>query len=184
MAKKLYIIPGHGAGDSGACGGGRTEADLVRRFAARCKAWGGRNVKRAPYKKNAYACGLITKLRLKASGWRVDEHHMDSASASAKGGHVIKDSRAKATESDKAVASLLKKKLPGRASLIVMRDDLANPKRAYAKGYEYALIEWGFITNKHDREYFIDHMDELAKEYLKARGITPLDKPKKVRCPW
>lgn len=184
MAKKVYIIPGHGAGDSGACGGGKTEADLVRKFAARCKAWGGSKVKRAPYKKNAYESNSISKLLLSKAGWRIDEFHMDSASASAKGGHIIKDSRAKVTESDKALAKAVSESFPGRASSIVRRDDLANPKRAYAKGYEYALVEWGFISNKRDREYFVEHMDDLAKDYLRARGITPRKKPLKVRCPW
>ena len=46
------------------------------------------------------------------------------------------------------------------------------------------LVECGFISNKHDREWVADHMDELAKAILKANGITPRDKPKKVRCPW
>ena len=181
MAKKLFIIPGHGAGDCGAVGGGRTEADLVRKLAARVKAWGGTNVKRAGYRRNYYADNGISRLRLGTGKWRIVELHMDSAGESAKGAHVI---QYKTTDAGKKTAGAVAKLLPGRSKSLVIRDDLANPKRAAAKGYEYMLVECGFISNKHDREWVIDHMDELAKAILKANGIEPREKPKKVRCPW
>ena len=181
MSKKLFVIPGHGAGDSGACGGGLTEADMVRRLAARMKAWGGSKVKRGSYKRNYYADGGINRLRLSSKAWAIVELHMDSAGASAKGGHVI---QYKATSAGAKTASAVSKLLPGRAKAHVIRGDLANPKRAAAKGYDYMLVECGFISNKHDREWVADHMDELAKAILKANGITPREKPKKVRCPW
>ena len=62
MSKKLFVIPGHGAGDSGAVGGGRTEAVEVRQLAARMKAWGGSKVKRGGYRRNYYADGGINRL--------------------------------------------------------------------------------------------------------------------------
>lgn len=181
MSKKLYIIPGHGAGDPGACAGGYQEADLVRQLAARLKAWGGAKVVRAPYKRDFYADAGITRMVRSTKKWLIVELHMDSASSSAKGAHVI---QYKQTSAGKATAKAVAEMLPGRANSLVIRSDLANPKRAAAKGYEYMLVECGFITNSHDRKWVIANMDELAKAILKANGITPRKTPLKVKCPW
>ena len=181
MTKKLYIIPGHGAGDPGACAGGEKEADLVRQLAARLKAWGGSKVVRAPYKRNFYEDGGISRMIRSTKKWLIVELHMDSASASAKGAHVV---QYKQTAAGKATAKAVAELLPGRADSLVIRSDLANPKRAAAKGYEYMLVECGFITNSHDRKWVIANMDELAKAILKVNGITPRKTPLKVKCPW
>lgn len=182
MPKKLLIIPGHGAGDSGACAAGKQEAVLVRQLAARCKAWGGSKVKRTAYKRNYYADKGINNLGYSTKKWRIVELHMDSAGATAKGAHIIV--RDKADTCDKALAQALSKMLPGRAETIVYRSDLGNANRAHAKGYDYALAEIGFISNKHDREYVEAHMDDIAKAILQAHGIVPRSKPINVKCPW
>ena len=41
---KLFLIAGHGEGDSGAVGGGYTEAERVRALAAKIKELGGEAV--------------------------------------------------------------------------------------------------------------------------------------------
>lgn len=181
MTKKLYIIPGHGAGDPGACAGGYQEADLVRQLAARLKAWGGAKVVRAPYKRDFYADRGIESMVRSSKKWLIAELHMDSASATAKGAHVV---QYKQTSAGKATAKAVAELLPGRADSLVIRSDLQNPKLAAAKGYEYMLIECGFISNAHDRKWVIANMDELAKAILKANGIEPRKTPLKVRCPW
>lgn len=181
MPKKLLIIPGHGAGDSGACAAGKREDLLVRQLAARIKAWGGSKVKRTAYKRNFYADKGINSMTYSTKKWLIVELHMDSASASAKGAHVV---QYKQTAAGKATAKAVAELLPGRADSLVIRSDLANPKRAAAKGYEYMLVECGFITNSHDRKWVIANMDELAKAILKANGITPRKTPLKVKCPW
>lgn len=181
MSKKVLVIPGHGAGDSGACGGGKTEAAMVRQLASRMKAWGGGKVRRGGYKRNYYADGGINRLKLSSSKWMIVELHMDSAGATAKGAHAI---QYEATPAGKAVAKAVAKLLPGRSSAHVVRSDLANPKRAAARGYEYVLVENGFVTNSHDRKWVEANMDELAKAILRACGVEPREKPRKVRCPW
>lgn len=182
MPKKLLIIPGHGAGDPGACAAGKQEDLLVRQLAARLKAWGGSKVKRTAYKRNFYADKGINSLGYSTKKWRIVELHMDSASSTAKGAHIIV--RDKPDTCDKALAAALHKMLPGRADTIVQRDNLGNANRAHAKGYDYSLAEVGFITNRHDREYVEAHMDDIAKAILQAHGITPRKTPLKVRCPW
>lgn len=184
MSKKLLIIPGHGAGDSGACADGKQEAILVRQLAARIKAWGGTKVKRTAYKRNYYADKGINSLKLSTKNWRIVELHMDSAAATAKGAHIIINSKVSADTCNKALAQALAKMLPGRSETIVKRSDLGNANRAYAKGYDYSLAEVGFISNKHDREYFEAHMDDIAKAILQAHGIVPRTKALKVKCPW
>ena len=61
--------------------------------------------------------------------------------------------------------------LPGRAQTIVKRNDLANPKRAAAKGYPYRLLECGFISNTQDVKIFNEKTDEIAKGILNVFGI-------------
>ena len=85
---KLYIICGHGAGDPGAVGNGYQEAERVRALAARMKALGGADVEVLDTSRNWYADGGVNSLTV-PSGAPVLELHMDSATASARGGHVV-----------------------------------------------------------------------------------------------
>ena len=85
---KLFIIAGHGAGDSGAVGHGYTEAERVRALASRIAALGGSNVTVGDMSRNWYRDGGITRLNV-SKNYQILELHMDSASPSARGGHVI-----------------------------------------------------------------------------------------------
>lgn len=171
MAANVFVIAGHGAGDPGACSDGYSEADLVRQLAARIKARGGDKVQVGDTSVNWYASNYIRR-GMCPSGIPVIELHMDSASPSAKGGHVIIKAGLTADKYDTALANFIGSFMPGRARTLVGRSDLANPNRAYIKGVNYRLMECGFITNDDDRNKFIDHMDELADGILSAFGIT------------
>ena len=142
----LFIIAGHGAGDPGATGNGYTEAERVRALAARIGALGGSNVTIADTSRNWYADNGISKLSI-PKDYQIIELHMDSASASARGGHVIINGKYKADQYDNALAKMISAIFPGRSQIVVGRTDLANPKRAAAKGYPYRLMECGFITS-------------------------------------
>lgn len=168
---KLFVIAGHGAGDSGACSGGYSEADLVRRLASRLKALGGSEVQVGDTNVNWYASNYISKGHC-PKGVPVIELHMDSASASARGGHVIIKKGYSADAYDNALASFIGSFFPGRSNKIVGRSDLANPNRAAKMGVNYRLVECGFISNSGDRNKFINQMDDLARGILKAFGIT------------
>ena len=84
----VFAIPGHGAGDPGACAFGYSEAERVRALATRMKEIGGSGVELADFSRNYYADGGVSSLGI-PSDWRVVELHMDSAGAGACGGHVI-----------------------------------------------------------------------------------------------
>lgn len=168
---KLYVIAGHGAGDPGAVGNGYTEAERVRALANAIKARGGDSVVLLDTSRNWYADKGINSLSI-AKGDALVELHMDSATASAKGGHVIiKAGIGGADSYDSALADRIAAIFPGRAQKIVERSDLANPNRAYARGINYRLVENGFITNSGDVNTFNSRINDIADAYLAAFGI-------------
>ena len=166
----LLVIAGHGAGDSGAVGHGYTEAERVRYLASRLAVLGGNNVTIADTNRNWYADKGISSLNIPKS-YEILELHMDSASASAKGGHVIIKQGYNPDQYDKALANFIGSFFPGRANTIVGRAKLANANRSAAKGYSYRLLENGFISNKDDLTKFNNQIDELARGILSAFGI-------------
>lgn len=169
----LFIIAGHGAGDCGAVGYGYTEAERVRYLAARLAALGGSNVTVADTNRNWYADNGIMSLNI-PKDYQILELHMDSASASANGGHVIIKEGYNPDQYDTAISNFIGKFFPGRANKIVGRNDLANVNRAAYKGYSYRLLENGFITNRGDLDKFNGKTDELARGILNAFGISAL----------
>lgn len=167
----IFIIAGHGDGDPGASGNGYKEYERVRALAKKIKAYGGDNVTVGDTSRDWYKDNLISSLNI-SKDWQIVELHMDGASASsARGGHVIINSGYDPDKYDKALAEFISGILPGRASIIVKRSDLANPKRAAAKGYPYRLLECGFITNAQDVKIFNGQMDDIAKGILSVFGI-------------
>lgn len=167
----IFIIAGHGDGDPGASGNGYKEYERVRALAKKIKAYGGNNVTVGDASRDWYKDNLISSLNI-SKDWQIVELHMDGASASsARGGHVIINSGYDPDKYDKALAEFISGILPGRASTIAKRSDLANPKRAAAKGYPYRLLECGFITNAQDVKIFNGQMDDLAKGILSVFGI-------------
>lgn len=179
---KVYVICGHGAGDSGACGNGFKEAEQVRKLGKRIKALGGNNVILGNVSRNFYKDDGISKLTI-SKEYKIIELHMDSStSASAKGAHVIIKEGYSADQYDIALANFLCDMFPGRSKKIDGRDNLANVNRAARKGYNYRLVECGFISNADDAKRFNENIDNIAKGILTCFGIkfgesTPDTKP-------
>ena len=167
---KLFVICGHGAGDPGACGNGYQEAERVRALGKRIKELGGNNVMLGDVNRNYYADNGISSLTI-SKDYQIVELHMDSASATARGAHVIIKGGLNPDKYDIALAKFVSGMFPGRSITISKRGDLANPARAYAKGYAYRLIECGFISNAEDVKVFNSGIDKLAKGILKCFGI-------------
>ncbi len=167
----LYLIAGHGDGDPGACANGYAEADLVRRLCERIKALGGDAVAYLDPSKDWYRAGGISTYPF-PSGAQVIECHLDSASASARGGHVIVKAGGGTDSYDEALASAVAAMFPGRSSKIVERGDLANVNRAAARGdISYRLCEFCFISNPDDVAKFVGDLDTVARMVLGAFGI-------------
>ena len=171
---RLYVIAGHGAGDPGACGNGYTEAERVRALAAAIKRRGGDSVVLLDTSRNWYADKGINQLSVPKGDCLV-ELHMDSATPSARGGHVIiKAGIGGPDQWDRALSERVSAIFPGRAKTIVESSDLANPNRAYKRGINYRLVENGFITNSGDVSTFNSRLGELADAYLAAFGVNEL----------
>ena len=169
---RIFLIAGHGAGDSGAVGNGYTEAERVRALASRIKALGGDNVMLGDTSRNWYEDEGINRLNI-SKDYQIIELHMDSGVSSAKGGHVIIQSGiGGADQYDNALANFIAKTFPGRASKLVERNDLANPSLAAEKGYGYRLVEFGFISNSCDVKIFNEKMEEIATGVLNCFGIA------------
>lgn len=169
---KLFVICGHGAGDSGACGNGYCEAERVRALGQRIKDLGGDNVILGDMSRDYYADNGITYLDLE-QGTEIIELHMDGATSSARGGHVILLEGIGADSYDNALAAFISSILPGRSNPLQFRNDLANPHRAYSRGYSYRLLECGFITSPEDVEIFNNNIDNIATGILACFGISP-----------
>lgn len=181
MSKKLYVICGHGNGDSGAVGGGKTEADLVRKLAKKMAA-ANPNVVVLDTSRNWYADkGVNSALKKKVGSNPVIELHLDFAAASARGGHVEIDSDLKADGYDKALGNYIAKQFPGRADKIRKVPKLGNLNRAQAAGINYRLLEVCFISNAADRKKLCDNMASIAKGIVGCFGLgssKPAEAPK------
>lgn len=167
---RLFVIPGHGAGDPGACGNGYSEAERVRALATRIKALGGDKVELADFGRNYYADGGINSMSV-TDDTCVLELHMDSGPSSARGGHVIIKEGFEPDAYDRAIEAFITDIFPGRSVTMSLRGDLANPNRAAARGINYRLVENGFISNAQDVATFNARIDDIAKGYLMAFGI-------------
>ena len=169
---KLLVICGHGAGDSGAIAYGYTEAERVRVLGQRIKDLGGDNVILGDMSRDYYADNGISYLDLPLDT-QIIELHMDGAGSTARGGHVIVYSGVEADSYDYALAAFISNILAGRANPLQYRNDLANPYRAYVKGYGYRLLECGFITSEEDLAIFNANIDTIARGVLACFGIAP-----------
>ena len=174
---RLYVIAGHGQGDPGACANGCSEAERVRALANRLVELGGGEVGCYDQSKDLYQQGGPLDLGV---GKDVPclELHMDSAGASARGGHVIVKDGLSPDAYDSALASFVAGFFPGRAQSIVGRNDLQNVNVAAQVGQNYRLLECCFVTNQDDVERFNSRTDEFARGILACFGIeTEEDMP-------
>lgn len=168
---KIFYIAGHGAGDKGACGNGFQEQERVRTLGKRLKELGGDNVLLSDFNRNYYRDNGISKLTLNTKEYAILEGHMNWGAAGARGANVHINGAFSADKYDKYLADHLAEMFPGRADKIVKRNDLANPKRAAAKGYNYRLVEFGFISDLGDVNTFKHRMDDICKIILAAFGL-------------
>lgn len=168
---KLFVICGHGAGDPGAVGNGYKEADLVRKLGKRIKELGGSKVILADVNRNYYADDGISRMSYAADAIWIVELHMDSANADAQGAHVEIKKGFEADTYDTKIANYMANLMPGRSEKIKYRSDLGNMNAAAARGYNYRLVEHGFISDKGDVDIFLKNIDNIANMYLETFGI-------------
>lgn len=169
----LYLVPGHGAGDSGAVGNGYREDEQVRRLAAHMVDLGGGRVAMSDPARNCYYEDGMLNWAI-PQGAQVLELHRDSADCYARGGHVlVKSAIGGADAYDVALADAVAAIFPGRADKIREVSWLKNANQAASRGIPYRLVELGFISDAEDCRIFEERLDGLARAILGAFGIVP-----------
>lgn len=168
---RLLVVAGHGAGDPGACAHGYTEAERVRVLADRIKAIGGDSVIVGDTSKNWYASNLFNSVDKSTFDFAI-ELHMDSASPSARGGHVIIKQGFVPDSYDSALAGFISGYFPGRSVSVSQRSDLQNMNVCAQRGINYRLLETCFISNAGDIAKFNADVDSVARGILKSLGIV------------
>ncbi|HIZ17703.1 MAG TPA: N-acetylmuramoyl-L-alanine amidase [Candidatus Olsenella stercoravium] len=172
---RLWVCCGHGAGDSGAVGGGYTEAERVRALGRRIKELGGDSVVLMDTSRNWYASRGFETVSI-PKGDAVVELHMDSLGTTARGAHVIYKAGFAPDSYDRELAEQVSALFPGRAEILHGRSNLLNCNICARRGINYRLVENGFISNATDRAIFNANIDVLARIYLSAFGIASTDK--------
>lgn len=201
--KKIVLVSGHGYNDPGAVGNGTNERDFIRKNitpnVAKYLRSAGHTVfiydpKQDMYQDTAYGARLGDKKKY-GLYWvkavhkpdAVIEFHLDAASPSASGGHVIK-SAYKADSIDIGLNNALKKTV-GTIRGITTRKDLLNVNVSYEMNINYRLVELGFITSKKDMDYIKKNVNSFTKEIAGAINGKPIGgakpgKSKKVTWNW
>lgn len=189
--KKILIASGHGYNDPGAVGNGTNERDFIRKYIApnvqkylkqaghTVELYGGSKQNQNLYTDTAYG-ERIGDNKNYGMYWVhnqkydvVVELHLDAASASATGGHVIISNHWPADKIDKDINNCLKTTV-GTIRGIDPRNDLLNANVAGRLGTNYRLVEMGFITNKKDMNYLKKNYDKFSKELAGAINGKPI----------
>lgn len=189
--KKILIASGHGYNDPGAVGNGTNERDFIRKYIApnvqkylkqaghTVELYGGSKQDQNLYTDTAYG-ERVGDTKNYGMYWVhnqkydvVVELHLDAASASATGGHVIISNHWPADKIDKDINNCLKATV-GTIRGIDPRNDLLNANVAGRLGTNYRLVEMGFITNKKDMNYLKKNYDKFSKELAGAINGKPI----------
>ncbi|PTI10683.1 amidase [Staphylococcus xylosus] len=190
--KKILIAAGHGYNDPGAVGNGTNERDFIRKYIApnvqkylkqaghTVDLYGGSKQDQNLFIDTQYGerlgdtknYGMYWVKQQKYDV--VVELHLDAASASASGGHVIISNQWPADKIDKDINNCLKSTV-GTIRGIDPRNDLLNANVSGRLNINYRLVEMGFITNKKDMNYLKKNYDKFSKELAGAINGKPIN---------
>lgn len=179
--KKVLIVCGHGYSDPGAVGNGTNERDFTRYvLKPEIEKW-ARQLKNTQISFYDINKDLFQDT---ANGWglhnisanqydEVVEIHLDAASPSATGGHVIIHSELNPDSVDLALAQAIKEVVGwwgGVANTqgVNGRNNLLNCTVSKKRGISYRLIEIGFITNPNDMNKIRSNLSYYAKLITEA----------------
>lgn len=175
----ILITLGHGLDknsvfDPGANGNGTTEAAWLRGvFLTSLKKYAGNQIDF--YEQNMFANREANTIK----GYKeVIELHLDAASSSAIGGHVILYKGYKPDSMDNRLGSVIEKHFGLRGGkMFDGRNNLYNLNTFASRKISYRLVELGFITNKKNMEHFKKEYDTIAKELIEAILNVKIDIP-------
>ncbi|KIL79610.1 N-acetylmuramoyl-L-alanine amidase [Bacillus badius] len=170
MMSKNIIVCGHGAGDPGAADNGINERDFIRQeLAPRIKKYSGGEIEIYDMSKNCYRETKDGRGIHSLKGKIVIEFHLDAASKTSKGGHIIFGAGLKADSLDNRLADVIKKHFGWRHDRAFHpRDNLLNANTAKRIGVNYRLVEVCFVTNPTEVAYLKKNIDQIAKDFAEA----------------
>lgn len=170
MAKRLYLVAGHGSGDPGAVGNSYRESDVARKIvtALKTKIGNALNITIYDTRKNLYKSKDYSSF---SADDEVIEVHLNAASAtSAKGTEILIKTGYSPDALDNALLDAMNDYFTCRG--IKYRNDLANMNYFANRKISYRLIEICFITNSSDMTILMDNFDEfitnMASKIVKA----------------
>ena len=183
VVKTHLIVAGHGGIDPGAIGNGTNERDFIRnhivdRVAKYINATPGHkavvyNKKNNMFVDTQYGAGY-GMYWAKSQGYEtVTEYHLDAASASARGGHVIVYNGYAPDKIDLGIRDAIKKYVgirythKGHAG-ISGRNNLLQVNVSANIGVNYRLVELGFITNAADFRAINNNIEALTRDMANA----------------
>ncbi|WP_241153397.1 N-acetylmuramoyl-L-alanine amidase [Enterococcus mediterraneensis] len=179
MAEHL-IVYGHGQGDPGAGGNGYQEATFTRNILGPHLEKYAKQLKKNKVKFYDKSLDMYQQTQTGKGAYSVStktasvtELHLDAASSSATGGHVIISSSFSPDKYDVAIAAVIGKYVGWWGSVkntkgINKRSDLLNLNVFAKRGISYRLVELGFITNKNDVDKLVKNIDAVAKDLIEA----------------
>lgn len=189
---KIMLVAGHGYNDPGAHGNGYNERDFIRanivdRVAKYLKQ-AGRTV--AIYGKDqdmfqdtAYGINVGNRRDygmywVQNQGYDIIvEFHLDAASPSATGGHVIYAAGYEPDNIDKGIRKAIEKYVGLRGNGFSGRDNLLNCNVSAEIGMNYRLVELGFITSAKDMKNIVNNLDAYCKAIAEGIHGKPIGKP-------
>ena len=196
MTKKHLLIAGHGYSDPGAHGNGENERDFIRRevikrVAKYINATKGHKAEMYNLDWNMFADTAAGQRQNKPYGMykyntksftSMTEFHLDAASSSATGGHVIITNRFNADAIDKRLGEAIKKYVGLRGGMAISkRNDLLQVNVAADRNINYRLVELGFITNKKDMDNIKKNIEAYCKALAEAiTGVSATTTPPKT----
>lgn len=165
----ILIVFGHGEGDPGCVHRQWNEAEMVRKLAPYLKQWAKQaQIPVTFYYKNLY---WHTQDLLQYKNHVVVELHLDAAQHPGVGGHVIIYAPFQPDNMDRNLIQFVAKHfgiVTRTGHGLDKRQDLKNMNVAAQAGINYRLVELFFLANQTDRDYYLAHLDQLAKEMLEA----------------
>lgn len=197
VTKVHLIVAGHGGADPGAIGNGSNERDFTRnhvvdRVAKYINATPGHRAVIYNKRNNMFwdtqraGGGMYWAKNQKYD--TVTEYHLDAASASARGGHVIVYNGFTPDKIDLGIRDAIKKYVGVRYTHkghggISGRNNLLQVNVAANIGVNYRLVELGFITNKADFQAINKNIEGLTRDMANAitggvSAATAVKKPK------
>ena len=162
---KIFINPGHGGTDPGACGNGLQEAAVCLKIGQRV----GTYLRAVGYEAKLFQHDGLGTICNDANAWRADlfvSIHCNAATGSAKGTETYNSGGSKSSR----LAELIQNQLVNSLPVLNRGVKTANFYVLKNTDMPAVLVETAFIDNADDARLLVEREDDFARAI--ARGVT------------